>query len=127
MRMATKTPSIASSNDVASMQSSKKAAQILKTMNICNRKCNNHNSSSHENSQLAHANSKASSVSGSVPPNSSVQGTLSGEWDKHSSASSMDNRDSRSSSSEMKHGRRQHSSSSSSKISDKADAARNKT
>ncbi|XP_011177865.2 maternal protein tudor [Zeugodacus cucurbitae] len=107
-----KTPSIASSNDVASLHSSKKAGQILNSTTLQSEEQLQQRPQQQQQQQQArktntrNTNSKSGSATGSAPA-SSVQGTLSVEWDKQSSASSMDNRDSRSSSSELKHGKRQ--------------------
>lgn len=109
-----KTPSIASSNDVASLHSSKKATHTLNstTCTLQNEEQLQQRPQQQQQQQQArktssrNTNSKSGSATSSAPA-SSVQGTLSTEWDKQSSASSMDNRDSRSSSSELKHGKRQ--------------------
>nr|XP_036225781.1 maternal protein tudor isoform X2 [Bactrocera oleae] len=108
-----KTPSIASSNDVASLHSSKKAAPILNSTTLQSEEQLQQRPQQQQQQQQQsrktnsrNTNSKSGNAVSSAPT-SSVQGTLSVEWDKQSSASSMDNRDSRSSSSELKHGKRQ--------------------
>ncbi|XP_017476597.1 PREDICTED: maternal protein tudor isoform X1 [Rhagoletis zephyria] len=103
-----KTPSIASSNDAASLHLNKKGVQILNST----MQSDEHQQQKAQQLQQVrkssprNLNSRVGSTASSAPP-SSIQGTLSVEWDKQSSASSMDNRDSRSSSSELKQGKRQ--------------------
>ncbi|XP_067630078.1 maternal protein tudor isoform X2 [Eurosta solidaginis] len=103
------TPSIASSHDVASLRSNNKTAQILNSTTLQSDEHLQQKSQQQQQTRKSsprYVNSKAGSVGASAPA-SSIQGTVSVEWDKQSSASSMENRDSRSSSSEMKQGKRQ--------------------
>ncbi|XP_054737133.1 maternal protein tudor [Anastrepha obliqua] len=104
-----KTPSIASSNDLSSLQSNKKTAQLLNSTPLQNDEHMPQKPQQQQQTRKANSrtsNNKVNTASSSAPT-SSIQGTLSVEWDKQSSTSSMDNRDSRSSSSDLKQNKRQ--------------------